>query len=451
MNNTSQIHNSTGADSPGKLRSTMRLNIFQQLMRSWTTLGPYNAAQAMQLGDPCDIPRWQTAIDDVVNAIGLGLPQFQGQCALFSNRQAVMLQVCREPLSVVSARELNTPFAKTDVPLRVCIIPEGTEYWLLTIYDHWIADSWSIREFMRLILTVYDGSPVERLSVLRVNDQRFDNFFRQRRGSLSAPMKTLHAARRYFTHRRSWRFDLADPMDFSTGCSMHVLPDGTLNTLISCAKARQCRLNDIFLAAIAMVIGQLTAQSRYKLRRRWWAGGRTCVSIGSIVDIRDLADEPLDQTFGLFLSSCITTFQKPEIHTPTELIGRAARQTAAFKNRCGAIAAFGELAVVKYFSELYEQPRHKALFFQKNCPLLAGVSNVNLTGAWMDQRTGTGTAVQNYIRISPVGPLLPVVFALTTFHSRLSLCLTWRKAALTDAQAAQLAAGFMKFLEELKP
>ena len=69
----------------------------------------------------------------------------------------------------------------------------------------------------------------------------------------------------------------------------------------------------------------------------------------------------------------------------------------------------------------------------------------------MDQRTGAGTAVQNYIRISPVGPLLPVVFALTTFHSRLSLCLTWRKAALTDAQAANLAAGFMKFLEELKP
>ncbi len=451
MNKTSSSRDLDGGEPPDKIRANMRLNIFQQLMRSWTTLGPYNAAQAMQLDGTCDIPRWQAAIDAVINAIGLGLPQFHDQCAIFSNHKTVVVQICHESLSTLSARELNTPFATTDIPLRVCIVPEGNGYWLLTIYDHWIADSWSIREFMRLILTVHDGTPVERLPVLRISDQSFDNFFQSRRSSLTAPMKTLHAARRYFTHRRSWRFDLADPMDFSAGCSMHVLPDGTLNTLLSCAKARQCRLNDIFLAAIAMVIGQLTAESRYKLRRRWWAGSRTAVSIGSIVDIRALADKPLDQTFGLFLSSCITTFQRPEIQTPTELIVRAARQTAAFKKRSGAIAAFGELAVVKYFSELYEQPRHKALFFQKNCPLLAGVSNVNLTGSWVNQTTSTGNVVQNYIRISPVGPLLPIVFALTTFRSRLSLCLTWRKAALTDAQAAHLADAFMKFLEELKP
>lgn len=428
----------------------MRLNIFQQLMRSWTTLGPYNAAQAMQLGGTCDTPRWQAAIDDVIHAIGLGSPQFQGQCAVFSNRKTVALQVCHESLSTLSARELNTPFAPTDVPLRVCMVPEGNGYWLLTTYDHWIADSWSIREFMRLILNVYDGTPVERLSVLRISDQTFNKVF-QRRSALAKPVRTLHAAHRYFTHRQSWRFDLTDPMDFSAGCSMHALPEGTVNNLLACAKVHQCRINDIFLAAMAMVIGQLTAQNRYKLRRRWWAGGRTAVSLGSIVDIRALADEPLDQTFGLFLSSCITTFRKPETYTPPELIRRAARHTAAFKKRSGAIAAFGELAVVKYFSELYGQPRHKALFFQKNCPLLAGVSNVNLTGAWMDQCTGAGTAVQNYVRISPVGPLLPVVFALTTFHSRLSLCLTWRKAALTDAQAAHLVDGFMKFLEDVKP
>ena len=451
MNDTLQSCDSADAEPPAKIQPTMRLNIFQQLMRSWTTLGPYNAAQAMRLQGECDIQRWQATVDAVIDAIGLGSPQFQDHGVTFSNRKAVPLRVCHEAFSVLAARELNTPFAPTDVPIRIVIIPEGQEYSLLTVYDHWIADSWSIREFMRLILTVYDGGAMEHQRVPRISDQSFDQFFQRRRGLLAKPMKILHAASRYFKHRRSWRFDLADPMDFSAGCSMHALSDGTINTLLACAKANECRLNDIFLAAMAMVIGQLTAESRYKLRRRWWAGGRSSVSIGSIVDIRALADVPLDHTFGLFLSSCITTFQKPETRTPTELIARAARQTTAFKNRSGAIAAFGELAVVKYFSELYAQPRHQALFFQKNCPLLAGVSNVNLTGAWMDQTPGAGSVVQNYIRISPVGPLLPVVFALTTFHSRLSLCLTWRKSALTDAQAALLAAAFMKFLEELKP
>ncbi len=451
MNDTPKSWASTDSKPPANVRATMLLNTFQQLMRSWTTLGPYNAAQAMQLQGECNIERWQMAVGTVIGSIGLGSPQFQDHGVTFSKGKAVPLQVRHESLAVVAARELNTPFALTDIPLRMVIIPEGQEYSLLTVYDHWIADSWSIREFMRLILAVYDGAAIDGLQVPRISDQSFDNIFQRRHGALTKPMKALHAARRYFKHRQSWRFELADPMDFSADCSMHALPEGTLSTLLACAKTNQCRLNDIFLAAMAMVIGQLTAESRYKLRRRWWAGGRSAVSLGSIVDIRSLADVPLNQTFGLFLSSCITTFHKPETYTPTELIRRAARQTNAFKKRSGAIAAFGELAIVKYFSELYAQPRHQALFFQKNCPLLAGVSNVNLTGAWMDQTPGTGSVVQNYIRISPVGPLLPIVFALTTFHSRLSLCLTWRKSALTDAQAAQLAAGFMKFLEELKP
>ncbi len=448
MNNTTPSADSASSDHAG---AHMRLNIFQQLMRSWTTLGPYNAGQAMRLSGNLDIQHWQKVINGVIGTIGLGTPQVQGDLATFTNCMPIMPRVCHESLVSVAARELNAPFVAHDTPLRFFIVPDNEEYWLLTIYDHWIADSWSIRELMKLILAAYCGNPADSQHILHITDQSFDDLFQRRRGSLSAPIRVLHAARRYFTHRRSWRFDLADPMDFSTGCSMHALPDGLVDALTTCAKANRCSLNDIFLAAISMVIGQITADSRYKWRRRWWAGGRNSVSIGSIVDIRALADEPLNHTFGLFLSSCITTFKEPERQTSSVLIRHAARQTRAFKKRCGAVAAFGELAVVKYFSDLYGQPRHKALFFQKNCPLLAGVSNVNLTGAWMDQTAGTGGMVQDYVRISPVGPLLPVVFALTTFQSRLSLCLTWRKSALTDAQATILAAAFMKFLEELKP
>ena len=448
MTNTTPSPDSAATDQAG---AHMRLNIFQQLMRSWTTLGPYNAGQAMRLSGKMDIQHWQTVINDVIGAIGLGTPQVQGDFVIFRNCMPITPHVCQESLTSVAARELNTPFVPHDIPLRFFIIPDNEEYWLLTIYDHWIADSWSIRELMKLILAAYCGDSANSRPILRITDQSFDDLFQRRRGSLSAPMRILHAARRYFMHRRSWRFDLADPMDFSAGCSMHALPDGVVDVLTTCAKANRCSINDIFLAAISMVIGQISAGCRYKWRRRWWAGGRNSVSIGSIVDIRALADEPLNHTFGLFLSSCITTFKEPERQPPTVLIRHAAQQTRAFKKRCGAVAAFGELAVVKYFCDLYGQPRHKALFFQKNCPLLAGVSNVNLTGAWMDQTAGIGGMVQDYVRISPVGPLLPVVFALTTFRSRLSLCLTWRKSALTEAQAATLAVAFIKFLEELKP
>jgi hypothetical protein len=445
-------HPSRPVDSalPDHTGARMRLNIFQQLMRSWTAMGPYNAGQAMRLSGQYDLQRWQKAIYDVVQAIGLGTPQIHGDSAIFIGHQSIAPHVCQETLESAAIREINTPFSPHDVPLRFLIIPENEHYWMLAIYDHWIADSWSIRELMRLILTAYCGNSIDSAELLHIHDQSFEALFSRRHAALAAPLRIWHAGCRYFTHRRSWRFDLANPMDFSAGCAMHALPDGLLAALARCAKAHQCSLNDIFLAAVSMVIGQMTADSRYKLRRRWWAGVRDSVSIGSIVDIRALNLESLDHTFGLFLSSCITTFKMPERHTPSELIRRAARQTGKFKRKRGAVTAFGELAVVKYVSELYQQPRHKALFFQKNCPLLAGISNVNLTGAWMDQVSGIGATVQDYIRISPVGPLLPVVFALTTFRSQLRLCLTWRKSALTDSQAAVLAAAFIKFLEDLK-
>ncbi len=451
MNNQTAISAPANSPAPGNQATTMRLNIFQQLMRGWASLGPYNAAQAMRLIGPVDTDHWRVAVNQVIRAIGLGDPQIRGDCATFNSDTEVVPQICAETLAAVASREINTPFGRDELPLRFFIIPDGADYWLLTVYNHWVADSWAIRELMRLILAAYSGAPADREHTLQINDQSFDNLFVHKRGSLAVPIQILHAARRYFRHRRSWRFALTDPLDFSAGLSMSVLPDHLLGNLIACARSNGCSVNDIFLAAIAMAIGQLTAPHRYKFRRRWWAGSRTCVSIGAIVDIRSLARQPLNHTFGLFLSSCINTFSRPEQRAMPDLIRQASRQTRSFKNRCGAVAAFGELAVVRYFSELYAEPRHKALFFQKNCPLLAGVSNVNLTGAWMDQTAGLGAQIQDYIRISPVGPLLPVVFALTTFRSRLNLSLTWRKTALTESQAAELCASFIHILGELSP
>lgn len=451
MNKKTQSPENPASRQPDKPRAIMRLNVFQQLMRSWTSLGPYNAGQAMRLCGHQDIQRWQESINPVITAIGLGIPRIQGDCVAFNAGTRVLLQIRNETLSAVIAREINKPFGTNEIPLRFFIIPDGDDHWLLTIYDHWVADSWAIREFMRLILAGYCGAPADGQNTLHVTDEPFERLFHHRRGSMAGPARIFRAARRYFKQRRSWRFDLTNPLDFSAGLSMYTLPEKLLGNLIAFSKTNGCSVNDIFLAAMAMAIGQLTTAHRYKTRRRWWAGGRVCVSVGSIVDIRSLADQPLDHTFGLFLSSCINTFSKPEQQTLPDLIRRASRQTRSFKNRCGAVAAFGELAVVKYFSELYGQPRHKALFFQKNCPLLAGASNVNLTGAWMEQSDGLGEVVQDYVRISPVGPLLPVVFALTTFRSRLNLCLTWRKAALTEAQAKELCTAFITLLGELRP
>jgi hypothetical protein len=85
-------------------------------------------------------------------------------------------------------------------------------------------------------------------------------------------------------------------------------------------------------------------------------------------------------------------------------------------------------------------------------PLLAGISNVNLTSSWMDQANlgSSEPRVLDYLRVSPVGPLLPFVFTLTTIRSRLSLCVSYRTTAFTRAQAQRIAHDFTTLLLDIE-
>ena len=98
---------------------------------------------------------------------------------------------------------------------------------------------------------------------------------------------------------------------------------------------------------------------------------------------------------------------------------------------------------------LYRRDKWRAQLFQKNVPTVAGISNVNMTGSWADAATedeeslaGKGARVLDYVRVSPTGPLLPLVFTLTTIGQRLSLCVTYRKTAFTREQAEEIVAEF---------
>jgi len=55
-------------------------------------------------------------------------------------------------------------------------------------------------------------------------------------------------------------------------------------------------------------------------------------------------------------------------------------------------------------------------------------------------------AVLDYFRVSPVGPLLPLVFTLTTICHRLSLCVTYRTTAFSQKQAERIATELMERL-----
>ncbi len=77
---------------------------------------------------------------------------------------------------------------------------------------------------------------------------------------------------------------------------------------------------------------------------------------------------------------------------------------------------------------------------------MAGVSNVNLNHTWAAHHP---ELVVRYRRISPTGPLAPVVFSVTTLGDDLQLSLTYRGALLTRDQAQELADAFLVELAAL--
>jgi hypothetical protein len=52
--------------------------------------------------------------------------------------------------------------------------------------------------------------------------------------------------------------------------------------------------------------------------------------------------------------------------------------------------------------------------------------------------------VLEYLRISPTGPMVPLVFNLTTLGDRLHLSMTYREVLLEETQAAQMADAFLE-------
>ena len=94
-----------------------------------------------------------------------------------------------------------------------------------------------------------------------------------------------------------------DPLNFTSRFIIRELPEGLIERLYRFAKARGASVNDLFIAAIAQSTGELTAKERLGNSRKPLHFKRCKVGIGTIVDIRDAASQPLDKVFNLYLSS----------------------------------------------------------------------------------------------------------------------------------------------------
>jgi hypothetical protein len=429
---------------------------------------PYNAGQVMEVSGSPDVERWRQAVQGVLAEMRLGVPRFekQDQLANFCAPAAAVIEETSEELAAFFCGELNREFKAGDSPIRFCILPKrekvagagSSAHYFAAVYDHWIADSRAMRELMHRIFERYRcPNSTPQLPALTLDAPRFKSLFRHHVGVLTRWTALRESSKNVWRHRQGFRVNIRDPLDFESHLHVRQLPDGLIDQVHRYAKARQASVNDVFIAVLAQTMGAFTHEQRARRRRKRMHFPRRRIGIGTIVDIRDAASEPLDRVFNLYLSSYTVVLNEPENRPLEEVLARTSQTTSALKKSFATVKSFWAMAMARLFWDYSRSARYRSLMLHKMVPVVAGISNVNMTRTWADVQHASSTAggggegpqVLDYFRISPTGPLLPLVFTLTTIGTRLSLCVTYRTTAFRDLEAKGLADDFIQRLQSI--
>lgn len=420
----------------------IHLNAFQQFMWQWSQLVPYNSVHIMEIKGHADLSKWQKAILALLQEMNLGIPQFTKKegTVFFSPITTVAIETSVNALDQHINNEMNRRFEHNELPLRFFNInSENGTYFFGVTYNHWIADANAIRNFMQHLLLRYQNEN-SSLPPLTLSIPKFNSLYRQHLGWLPSVTFIKEGIRSFLTLSRSYRLKLANYMDFESHSICRTLPDGVIGKLHKFAKSHQASINDVFLSILAKTLGEATANERKSKKTKFLHRTRNQLALGTVVNLRKNANVNLQNTFGMFLSSYTIVIDRPEEFSISQLIKKIGKHTAKIKTRLTAIKNYLALSMALLLCKISNSPESYLKFFYKHTPVAGGISNVNFNDSWEHD------VVTNYLRISPAGPLLPLVFSLTTLDNRLSLWMTYRTTAFSQQQAEALCDAFTRYL-----
>jgi hypothetical protein len=426
-----------------------RLNVFQRLARQWDVLHPYNAAQVMTLAGAPDVARLDGTWRETLRDLGLGRLHSAGSRYRFESLNGDValgrVHYVSEPASSLDAfitDELNRRFEPDESPLRPFVITNGTaSHHAGVVYHHWVADSASIRLLLReWFCRVYDP-PAARRRPLRVATNGYWPSFGPSARGWDLDDGLLTSLRWSSRLKRARRINAPGFDDYRTHFTTHRLADGTIEPLLAAARGLGVTLNDVFLAAVAEVCHAHGCLERARRRQD--------VALGSIVDLRARAreaaagDDPMSDVFGLFLGFTSVLCRPRELREWERLVQSVAAQGRAHKR-----AGVPEASMIRMLAGLVAHhllgPEKVKQFYRKRIPLAGGVSNVNLNGSW-PQRYHPAPLL-DYVRVSPSGPMMPLVFTPTTLGKRLNFGLTCRTSVVPPARAEAMSRTFAERL-----
>jgi hypothetical protein len=166
--------------------------------------------------------------------------------------------------------------------------------------------------------------------------------------------------------------------------------------------------------------------------------------LGTIVDLRracGIGEAP----FGLLLGFVHSIWRADELLDLKRAVRAAARCSALARQRGHAQSCQLRMAIgLRLFQRWSDQD--VARFYRKRLPLAGGISNVNLDGTWVARRHPG--VVLDYVRVSPTGPMMPLVLTPTTLGQRMNVGFTWQRPCVSDEVASRIADAFVADVDE---
>jgi hypothetical protein len=421
------------------------INVFQRLVRQWDAVHPYNAAQILKLEGNPDPIALQDAWHDALNDLGLGRVKmeqkgFRFECLNGEMSQYGVKVVPRESsLEDYISEQLNRRFDNpAEPPFRPFVLRENGHFYLGVVYHHWVADSVSIRAVLReWFLRLYDPGRAQRHPI-RLADGAYRHYFGISHGAGAIGQGILTAARWASLLRKAKRVEERSGMDLVARFAIRRAPAGFVAHLQQVAKRYGVTLNDLFMASIARVCEQHVP---LKARPR-----RQALALGSIVDLRPYSQGKLEGAFGLFLGFTNVMCRPGDLCDSERLIRSIASQNRQQK-RLGIPQASGLRMLAGVAAGRFVQPEKIVHFYQKNIPLAGGISNVNMNRSWAAEFHPR--PLLEYIRVSPTGPMMPLVFATTTLGEDFHFALTYRPTIVGEESADKMAGTFLEWLAGL--
>ena len=423
-----------------------QLNAVQQAMLNWSQLHPYNAAHICKITGPARPSDLRAAVRQALLVNRLGRVEFDLRTRSYQHLTDDDPDVAHVPdgaalesaMSEHVSRELNRPFTRPHCrPFRFSLLGSGPEFHYLHVgYDHWVADSVTMRLLLHHVLARYLELPgASELPPLSLPPGPSRALFTRRflAGDIARAMK--QALTGWMTSRRIAQVPYLSSREMSVQYALLRTGPHTVPRLLEFARSLDSSVQDVIQAALARaLVAALPRRSRLRTQ---------AAAIAASVDTRAAARMDLSNSLGVFLAYYVV-----RCHAHGSSLADVTREIAAQTARIKADRRYLQSQTnMRLVNAVWPwlSPRRQVYFLRSVLPVTAGVSNVRLRGSWLDE--AAGEHILEYARAAPTGPTVPLMLTPTTRGETLNVGVTYRSIGFSRARIDSVMNALLEQIE----